>query len=86
MISLIVPAYNEEALLAATLVQLQAAANAVGELYELIVVDDGSTDRTAEIARPHNARVVRVNVRQIGAARNAGPKVATAELLVSLDA
>ena len=43
----------------------------------MIVVDDGSTDRTAEIAAAHGARVVAVHVRQIGAARNAGARVAT---------
>jgi glycosyltransferase involved in cell wall biosynthesis len=86
VISIIIPAYNEESLLAATLLQLQASAAAAGELYEMIVVDDGSTDRTAEIASAHHARVVSVQVRQIGAARNAGAKVATGELLVFVDA
>ena len=86
MISIVVPAYNEEALIAATLDYLDVATGAVGELCEIIVVDDGSTDRTAEIAAAHGARVVSVNVRQIGAARNAGARVATGELLVFVDA
>lgn len=86
MISLVVPAYNEEALIAATLDQLHAAAAALGEPYEIIVADDGSTDRTAAIAIAHGARLVSVNVRQIGAARNAGARVATGELLVFVDA
>lgn len=86
MISIIVPAYNEEALLAGTLRALRVSADAVGAPYEIIVVDDGSTDRTAEIARGHGARVVGVNVRQIGAARNAGAKVAVGDLLVFVDA
>ena len=86
MISIVVPAYNEEALLAATLDHLHSAAGAAGEPYELIVVDDGSTDRTAEIAAAHGAQVVGVHVRQIGAARNAGARVATGDLLVFVDA
>ncbi len=86
MISIVIPAYNEEALLPATLRALKTAAAAAGVPYEMIVVDDGSTDRTAEIARAHGARVVAVNVRQIGAARNAGAKVAIGELLVFVDA
>jgi glycosyltransferase involved in cell wall biosynthesis len=86
VISIVVPAYNEEALIAATLDQVHAAAKALGEPYEIIVVDDGSTDRTAEIATVHGARVVSVNVRQIGAARNKGADVATGELLVFVDA
>ena len=51
MISFIVPAYNEERLLGPTLDALHAAAQAVGESYELVVVDDGSTDRTASSPR-----------------------------------
>ena len=86
MISIVIPAYNEEALLAATLNAVRASADAIGVPYEVIVVDDGSTDRTAEIARAHGARVVAVHLRQIGAARNAGAKVAAGDLLVFVDA
>ena len=86
MISIVIPAYNEEALLAATLHAVRISADATGVPYEVIVVDDGSTDRTAEVARTGGARVVSVSLRQIGAARNAGAKVATGELLVFVDA
>jgi glycosyltransferase involved in cell wall biosynthesis len=86
MISIIIPAYNEEALLAETLRALREAADSLGDPYEIIVVDDGSTDGTAEIARAHGARVVAVHFRQIGAARNAGAKVAQGDLFVFVDA
>ena len=86
MISIIIPAYNEEALLAATLQAARSSADTTAEPYEIIVVDDGSTDRTAEIGRAHGARIVSVNLRQIGAARNAGAKVATGDLFVFVDA
>ena len=86
MISIIIPAYNEEALLAPTLQAVRDSAEAAGVHYEVIVVDDGSTDRTAEIAKTSGARVVAVNLRQIGAARNAGAKVAAGDLLVFVDA
>jgi glycosyltransferase involved in cell wall biosynthesis len=86
LISFVIPAYNEEGLLGATLQAVRAAADTAGVPYEVIVVDDGSTDRTAEIATTCGARVVSVNVRQIGAARNAGAKVAAGDLLVFVDA
>jgi len=86
VISIVVPAYNEAALIAATLDALHAAIGTVGEPCEIIVVDDGSTDRTAEIAAAHGARVVAVHVRNIGAARNAGARGAAGELLVFVDA
>lgn len=86
MISIIIPAYNEEALLAATVHAVRQSADATGVPYEVIVVDDGSTDHTAEIATAGGARVVSVHLRQIGAARNAGAKVAAGDLLVFVDA
>jgi glycosyltransferase involved in cell wall biosynthesis len=86
MISFIVPAHNEEQLLATTLVALRAAAEALGQAFEILVVDDASTDRTAEIAREHGARVVAVSHRQIAATRNAGARAAEGEMFVFVDA
>jgi glycosyltransferase involved in cell wall biosynthesis len=67
-------------------VAIHAAAREVACPYELIVVDDGSTDGTAAIAEAHGARVVRVEVRQIARARNAGGRAATGSLLIFVDA
>jgi glycosyltransferase involved in cell wall biosynthesis len=86
IISIIVPAYNEEKLLGDALRTLHASAAAVGQPYEIIVVDDGSTDRTSEIARAHDARVVAVAVRHIAAARNAGARQARGRFLMFVDA
>ena len=86
MISFVVPAYNEQSHLGVTLVALDAAARAVGEPYEVIVVNDASTDRTAEIAESHGARVVHVAHRQISRTRNAGAREARGEILVFVDA
>lgn len=86
MISFIVPAHNEERLLGATLDALHAAGRAVGEPYELVVVDDASTDRTALIAQHHGARLVSVAHRQIAATRNSGAREAQGELFIFVDA
>ena len=86
MLSFIVPAYNEESELPAMLRILRAAADASGEPYELIVVDDASTDRTAEIASAAGARVVSVRRRQIAAVRNAGARVARGDVFFFVDA
>jgi glycosyltransferase involved in cell wall biosynthesis len=84
MISFIIPAHNEEHELAATLQAITAAA--AGRTYELIVVDDDSTDATAEIARGFGARVEHVQLRQIAAVRNGGARVANGEILFFVDA
>jgi glycosyltransferase involved in cell wall biosynthesis len=86
MVSFVIPAYNEEALLGRTLAALNDAAEAAGEPYEVVVVDDASTDRTVAVARECGARVVSVNRRQIAATRNAGAREALGEIIVFVDA
>lgn len=85
-ISFIVPAYNEEQMLGDALRAIRRAADAVGRPYELIVVDDASSDRTAEIARVEGARVERVQYRQISRTRNAGARVASGGRFFFVDA
>jgi glycosyltransferase involved in cell wall biosynthesis len=88
-VSIVVPAYNEERVLAASLQSIRDAAAAFHEAgwhTELIVCDNNSTDRTAEIARDHGARVVFEPINQISRARNAGAAAATGEWLLFVDA
>jgi glycosyltransferase involved in cell wall biosynthesis len=88
-ISVIVPAFNEEKLLAASLAEISKAATsfaARGWNFELVVCDNNSTDRTAEIARAAGATVVFEPVNQIARARNAGAAAATGDWLVFVDA
>jgi glycosyltransferase involved in cell wall biosynthesis len=86
MISFIVPAYNEELELSATIAAISAAASRATRSHEIIVVDDASTDATAEIATMAGARVISINRRQIAAARNAGAHAATGQYLFFVDA
>ncbi|HYG75871.1 MAG TPA: glycosyltransferase [Planctomycetota bacterium] len=86
MISFIVPAYNEEKFIGATLESIFASARAVGEEFEVIVVNDASTDKTAQLARDCGARVIDVHKRQIAAVRNSGAKEARGEVLFFVDA
>lgn len=88
-ISVVVPAFNEEKLLATSLRSIRLAAEAFhdrGWETELIVCDNNSSDRTAEVARAEGATVVFEPVNQIGRARNAGAAAATGEWLVFVDA
>ena len=86
MISFIVPAYNEEQCLAVTLDALHAAGMALGEAYEVILADDGSTDQTAGIGAQKGAVVVSAVHRQIAATRNSGARAATGDCLIFVDA
>ena len=86
MISFIVPAYNEELELTSTLEAIRAAASGAALPFEIIVVDDASTDATPEIAEQAGARVVSIHRRQIAAARNAGARAAQGEYLFFVDA
>jgi glycosyltransferase involved in cell wall biosynthesis len=86
MISFIVPAHNEQNRIGKTLQAINEAARSVNQPYEVIVVDDASTDATAEIARQNNATVLSVNNRQIAATRNSGGRAAQGERLFFVDA
>lgn len=88
-ISIVIPAFNEERLLGGSLASIRAAAAAFvrrGWEVEVIVCDNNSTDRTAEIARSAGAEVVFEPVNQIARARNCGAAAATGDWLVFVDA
>jgi glycosyltransferase involved in cell wall biosynthesis len=88
-ISVIVPAFNEEKLIAVSLAAIRKAMEtfaAVKWTSELIVCDNNSTDRTAELARAAGAMVVFEPVNQIARARNKGAEAATGDWLVFVDA
>jgi glycosyltransferase involved in cell wall biosynthesis len=88
-LSIVVPAFNEERLLAGSLAAIRDALRAFEEAdwaTELIVCDNNSTDRTAEIACNAGAMVVFEPVNQIARARNAGAAHATGDWLLFVDA
>src|SRR5438132_10817488 len=87
--SVIIPAYNEEQYLPRLLESIEIArSNYSGgsEQIEVIVADNDSNDRTAEVAAAHGARVVHVAKRRIAAARNGGAHAAHGEILCFIDA
>lgn len=83
-VSVIVPAYNEEYLLADTLTALLQQDYA--GTYEIIVVNNASTDRSAEIARAIGVRVVEEPCKGIVHAWSAGFAAAQGEILAATDA
>ncbi|MDH5640907.1 MAG: glycosyltransferase, partial [Nitrospira sp.] len=88
-LSIVIPAFNEERVIEDCLESISTSL--VGNhddecTAEIIVVDNNSTDRTAELARQAGAVVVFEPINQIGRARNAGAEAATGEWLLFLDA
>ncbi len=88
-ISVILPAFNEGEAIGEVLQGIRAVAEqrAPDDLFEIVVVDDGSSDNTAEVAEREGARVVRhpYNIGN-GAAVKAGIRAAGGEILVMMDA
>ncbi len=83
LISCIVPVYNGERYLAETLASIRAQSH--GPL-EIIVVDDGSTDRSQEVARDFGARVLAHANQGAPASRNVGIMAASGSFIAFLDA
>ena len=85
-VSVVIPAHNEERYLANTIQSIDAAFAELGVEHELIVVNDASTDDTVNVAKRLNATVVDVELRNIGAVRNAGAERAIHKRLIFVDA
>lgn len=93
-LSIIIPAFNEEQYLAATIDGIRRAIAATTRLpsdksnpdVEIIVVDNNSSDLTADVATAMGAKVVRESVQGISRARNSGAKSAKGETFVFIDA
>lgn len=86
-VSIIMPAYNEEKSIGEQLRKVQAVMDESGVDYHLIVVDDGSTDHTADEASRYNVQLIRLPQNcGYGAALKAGISVARTEYVVIIDA
>lgn len=90
LISIIVPAYNEEKYIGITLGSIRRAQhrllNETGEAAEIIVVDNDSTDSTASIALSFEAEVVKEPAHNVARVRNVGAHRASGNILVFVDA
>jgi glycosyltransferase involved in cell wall biosynthesis len=84
MISVIVPSYNEEANIGPCLESLSRQ-TVPRSLYEIIVVDGDSKDKTREVAARWADRVFIQTSRKVGGARNDGAAVATGEIVATTD-
>lgn len=85
--SVIIPAFNEEKFLPRLLDSIEIArANYKSGEIEIIVADNSSTDKTAEIAKANGVRVVQIKKRRIASARNGGAKAARGEVFCFIDA
>ncbi len=84
LVSVVIPAYNEEQYLPACLRALAEQKDAPP--YEVIVVDNASTDSTADIARQYGARVISEARKGVSFARQAGFEAARGEIIASTDA
>jgi glycosyltransferase involved in cell wall biosynthesis len=81
-ISIIVCSYNGEPTIRET---FEGIARLAYENYEVVVVDDGSTDRTAEIASEFDCQLISVPNGGLSSARNIGLRAATGEIVAYID-
>ncbi|HVZ67697.1 MAG TPA: glycosyltransferase [Patescibacteria group bacterium] len=82
-VSVVIPAYNEGNFISPT---LKSLLNQTYKNFELIVVDNSSTDNTSEVAASFGARVVKQHVAGVAATRQAGFFEAKGEIIASTDA
>lgn len=86
-LSFVIPAYNEEKRIGACLTEILKSVANISSEYEIIVVDNASTDRTKEIAESFpGVRVVRENRKGIVWARSAGYAASSGDIIANIDA
>ncbi|HOE95160.1 MAG TPA: glycosyltransferase family 2 protein [Candidatus Sumerlaeota bacterium] len=86
-LSVLVPCHNEEDSIAPTVDQLRQTLAETGAEFEIIVIDDGSTDRSAERVDPAKCRLIRLeHNRGYGAALKTGARAARHPWLAIIDA
>jgi glycosyltransferase involved in cell wall biosynthesis len=85
-ISILLPAYNEADCILKTIDDVEAAMKKSGHEYEIIVIDDGSTDKTAELAATKKVRLVRHKRNLgVGASRKRGIREAKGNIVITTD-
>jgi len=86
-VTVVLPAFNEEEAIVKVIDDVQKAMQSTLYRYEILVVDDSSTDETANRAEAKKVRVIRRPVRQgSGASRKTGIQNAKGDIIVMLDA
>jgi len=84
MLSVVVPAYNEEKYLPKSLAALKDTLRSMP--HEIIVVDNESTDATRDVLANFGVRIVNESVHNIARVRNTGAEAADGEVIVFIDA
>src|SRR3954447_12457021 len=86
-LAFVIPAYNEQALIGKCVESVLAEVKRSGRDIDVVVVDNNSTDRTAEVARSYpGVRVIEEKQKGLVSARDGGFKATTAELVANIDA
>ena len=85
-VSFVIPALNEQRYLTKTIMAIQASIKELELLAEIIVVNDDSSDDTVQEALKNGAQTIDVSMRNIGAVRNAGARIAKFDWLFFVDA
>ncbi len=89
-ISIIIPLYNEEKLIASTLQSIMRAKNNFEKdpenNLEVVIVDNNSTDKSVDICKKFNVKIVTEEIHNIAKVRNTGANHATGDVICFLDA
>ena len=87
LVSVILPCYNEAESLPMEIKKIKSALEGAKIPYEFIVIDDGSTDQTYEIAKKSGVSVIRHEFNKgVGAGRKTGILAAKSEIIITSDA